>query len=159
MPRLYTVEFEEVTWTNAQGDIDIFSLDAGADLPIELVEVHLSQRSDLGDANEEGLRLRFIRGHTTVGSGGVAATARPASAADSASGATVRTNDTTIASAGTAVNLWSDDWNIHGPFDWGPRPQGMGFWTSGTSLLVVRLLAAVTDDVIASGTCSYFEYP
>ena len=33
MPRVYTVEFESVTWANASGDIDIFSVQAADDKP------------------------------------------------------------------------------------------------------------------------------
>jgi hypothetical protein len=159
MPRLYTVEFEAQTVAAASGDIDLFSLDAATDKPIELVEVHLGQTTELGDTAEEQLRIRYIRGHTTVGSGGASATPQPPSANDAASGATTRTLDTTIASAGTAVNLASEAWNLRGPYDWGPRPQGMGFWTSGSAILVVRLMAAVADDITASGWCSFYEYP
>lgn len=159
MPRCYTVEFEDVTWANASGDIDVFSLIAADDKPIELVAIELAQNTELGDAAEEQLRFRTIRGHTTVGSGGAAATPRPTSPNDSAAGFTARTNDTTIASAGTGVNLHSFSWNVRVGYAWGPVPQGMGIWTAGTEYLVVRLLAAVTDDIDASGTAWVIEYP
>ena len=84
MPRLYLVEFEAQTIAAASGDIDLFSLDAATDKPIELVEVCLGQTTELGDTAEEQLRIRYIRGHTTVGSGGASATPRPASANDAA---------------------------------------------------------------------------
>ena len=159
MPRLYLVEFEAQTIAAASGDIDLFSLDAATDKPIELVEVCLGQTTELGDTAEEQLRIRYIRGHTTVGSGGASATPRPATANDAAAGTTARTLDTTVASVGTAINLPSETWNIRSPYQWGPRPQGMGLWTSGAELLVVRLMAAVADDLTASGWCSFYEYP
>jgi hypothetical protein len=156
MPRVYTVEFENVAVTAAQ---DLFSLDAATDKPIELVALELAQNTELGDAAEEQLRFRVIRGHTTVGSGGSAPTPQPTSPGDTAAGFTARVNDTTIASAGTAVNLLSTAYNVRVGYAWGPVPYGMGFWTSGTSILVVRLLAAPADSVSMSGTATIVEYP
>jgi hypothetical protein len=156
MPRVYTVEFENVAVTAAQ---DLFSLDAATDKPIELVALELAQNTELGDAAEEQLRFRVIRGHTTVGSGGSAPTPQPTSPGDTAAGFTARVNDTTIASAGTGVNLLSTSYNVRVGYAWGPVPYGMGFWTSGTSLLVVRLLAAPADSVSMSGTATVVEYP
>jgi hypothetical protein len=156
MPRVYTVEFENVAVTAAQ---DLFSLDAATDKPIELVALELAQNTELGDAAEEQLRFRVIRGHTTVGSGGSAPTPQPTSPGDTAAGFTARVNDTTIASAGTGVNLLSTSYNVRVGYAWGPVPYGMGFWTSGTSILVVRLLAAPADSVSMSGTATIVEYP
>jgi hypothetical protein len=159
MPRLYTVEFSNTTIAAASGDYDLFSLDAAAEKPVELIGITLEQLTELGDVAEEQLRIRVIRGHTTASSGGAAPTARPVSAIDTAAGFTARTNDSTIASAGTAVNLMSRGWNVRGPFEWWAPYQGGGFWTSGAELLVVRLMAAVADDMNMSGTIWVNEYP
>lgn len=156
MPRAYSVEFENVAVTAAQ---DLFSFTAATNKPIELVALEFAQNTEVGDAAEEQLRIRVIRGHTTVGSGGTAPTPQPASPGDTAAGFTARVNDTTIASAGTAVNLLSTAWNERVGYAWGPVPYGMGYWTSGTSLLVVRLLAAPADSVSMSGTATVIEYP
>jgi hypothetical protein len=158
MPRPYTVEFENVTWTNAQGDIDIFSIDPATDKPVALTGFVIKATSEVAEAQEEWLRIRVIRGHTTVGSGGAAATARPDSPIDTAFGGSARTNDTTIASAGTAVNLWSDAFQVRVGMEvfWTPEHYK---WTSGADFIVVRLMAAVTDDVIANGTLELIEYP
>lgn len=160
MPRTYSVEFEAQTIAAASGDYDLFSIAPGDDRPIELVEILLNQSSELQEAQEEKLRLRVIRGHATASSGGAAATARPYSPADTASAATVRTMDSTIASAGTPINVVSDDWEVRAGYVWGPRPQGMGVWCSqAEGLLVVRLMAAAADDLTASGTVTFIEYP
>jgi hypothetical protein len=159
VPRVYTVEFEAQTIAAASGDYDLFSLDAATDKPIELVEIILGQSSELAEAQEEQLRIRVIRGHTTAGTGGATPTPRPVSAVDAAAGFTARTLDTAIASAGTAINLLSDVWPVRAGYTWGPRPQGFGFWTSGADLLVVRLMAAAADDLTASGTITVIEYP
>lgn len=158
MPRTYTVEFEAQTIATASGDYDLFELDAATDLPIEVVAIELGQSSELGDAQEEQLRLRVIRGHTTTGNG-TSTTPRPVSPADAAASFTAKTVGATIASAGTAVNLLSTTMNVRAGYQWGPVPFGMGIFTSGSSLLVVRLMAAVADDLTMSGSVTVVEYP
>jgi hypothetical protein len=158
MPRVYTVEFENVTWAVGSGDIDAFSIDPGTDKPTAIKSVVIKTTSELQEAQEEWLRLRIIRGHTTVGSGGAAATARPLSPVDTAYGGSVRTNDTTVASAGTGLNLWSDAFQVRIGYELFRAPEDY-FWTSGADFLVVRLMAAVTDDVVVNGTIDIVEYP
>lgn len=146
--RVYTVEFEGVAVTGA---VDLFELDAAAEKPIEVLGLMLSQSSDVADAAEEILRIRVIRGHTTSGSGGTATTPRPVNPTDTAAGFAAETCNTTIASVGTAVNLHSDAFNIRsGYMLWLPPQCEWG--TSGTSLLVVRLMAAPADSLTMSGT-------
>ena len=151
MSRIYTVEFENVAVTASQ---DFFSIAAVADKPIEIVGLVLAQFSDIGDAAEEILRYRIIRGHDTVGSGGTAPTPRPCRVTNAAAGFTARVNDTTIASAGTAVNLFSDAFNIRtGVTHW--FPPGCEPSTAATAtneFMVVRLLSTPTDSLSMSGT-------
>lgn len=147
--RIYTVSFENVAVTASQ---DFFELDAAAEKPIEVLGWDISQFSDLGDAAEEILRLKWIRGHTTSGSGGSSVTPRPVNATDAAAGATCEANNTTIASAGTAIDLWAGTLNIRqgsAPI-W--LPDGCEFTTTGTSLLCLRLMAAPADSLSMSGT-------
>jgi len=161
MPRVFTVEFEAQTIAAASGDYDLFELDAATDKPIELVALNIGQSSETGDTaaeRQENLRLRVIRGHTTTGNG-TTATPRPVSPADAAAGFTAKTVGATIASVGSPVNLLSDTFNVIAGYPWGPVPHGYGFWTSGADLLVVRLMAAVSDDLTLSGTATVVEYP
>lgn len=154
MPRVYTVEFESDAATTAD---DLFELDAAAEHPIELFGIFITQSTEFADAAEEMIRYRIIRGHTTSGSGGSTATPRPADDGDAAAGFTCETNNTTIASAGTAVNLYSGNFNLRiGEALW--LPEGSGFWTRGTSLLVARLVAAPTDSTSFTGTLFVREY-
>jgi hypothetical protein len=153
--RQSTVEFDNVAISAAQ---DIFSFDAAAEKPIALYGLFLAVSSEVATnvGEDEFLRIRVIRGHTTVGSGGTAATPRPIKALDAVS-YTARVNDTTIAAAGTAVNLHSDAFNVRTGFQfwW---PEGSEPDTSGTSLLVVRLLAAPADALTVSGTAYISEF-
>lgn len=158
MPRSYTVEFENVTLASASGDIDLLSIDPATDKPTALKWMVIKTTSELQEAQEEWLRLRVITGHTTVGSGGSAATARPTSPNDSAYGGSVRTNDTTIASAGTAINNISDAFQVRNGYELWLPPEDW-IWFSGASFLVVRLMAAVTDDVVCNATFGIVEVP
>jgi hypothetical protein len=158
MPRCYTIEFEAQTVATASGDVDLFEIGPASNKPIELVALELGQSSETGDAAEEQLRIRIIRGHTT-GSNGSAVTPRPFSPNDSAAGAACEVLGTTIASAGTAVNLLSATFNVRAGYQWGPQPNGMGIWCANAELLVVRLMAAVADDLTMSGCATFIEYP
>lgn len=158
MPRIYTVEFEAQTVANASGDVDLFEFDAAAEKPIELFGLFLAVTSEVATnvGEDEFLRLRVIRGHTTSGNG-TSTTPRPMDSVDTAAGFAAETNGATIASAGTAVNLHSDAFNVRTGYQfwW---PEGAGPRTSGADLLVVRLMAAVADDVTMSGTAYIREF-
>lgn len=157
MGRIYTVEFENITIANADGDQDLFEITPADDKPCKVIGLFLDQISDVGDAAEEMLRYRVIRGHATSGSGGAAATPRPLRPSDTAAGFTAETNNTTIASTGTPVNLHSGAFNIRTGLVM-PLPPEL-YWevTQGQTLLVVRLMAAPADDLVMSGTLYVME--
>lgn len=152
MSRRYAVTFEAVAVTAAQ---DFFEVLPATQKPVRLLGLLLGQSSDAGDAQDELLRIKVIRGHTTSGSGGSAATARPLVPADTAAGATCEINNTTIASAGTAVDLLADCFNVRAGYQlwWTPEtaPQ-----VANAETIVVRLMAAPADSLTMSGTL-YFE--
>lgn len=147
--RVYTVEFEATAVTAA---VDLFELTPGDDKPLEVLGLFLSQSSDVGDAAEEILRYRVIRGHTTGGSGGGAPTPRPLQRGDAAAGFTAETCNTTIASVGSPINLHSGAFNIRvGEALWLPDQCEWGV-SQGDTTLVVRLMAAPADSLTMSGT-------
>jgi hypothetical protein len=157
VPRNYTVTAENVSVTTANGDADLLELDAATDLPVELYGIKLYVTSELQEAQEEWLRFKVIRGHTTSGNG-TATTPRPVSPADAAAGFAAETYGATIASAGTAVDLDTFAMNVRAGYEI-IYPEGSGFWTSGASLLVVRLMAAPADDVSMNMSFFVREYP
>jgi hypothetical protein len=157
MPRNYTVSVENVTITNAGGDADLVELDAATDKPIELFGIQIFSTSEVQEAQEEWIRCKVIRGHTTTGNG-TSATPRPLSAVDTAAGFVAETFGTTIASAGTGVDLASFAFNVRAGYEIF-LPDGCGFWTSGADLLVVRMMAAPADDFSANMTFWVREYP
>ena len=159
MPRNYTVSAENVTLTNAGGDADLVELDAAAEKPCALYGIGIYITSEVQEAEEEWLRCQVIRGHTTSGSTPSSSpTPRPVNEADAAAGFTAEIYNTTIASAGTAVNLHSFALNVRAGYEI-IYPGGSEISFSGTSLLVVRLMAAPADDVTANLTFWVTEYP
>lgn len=157
MPRNYTVSVENVTITNAGGDADLVELDAATDKPIELFGIQIFSTSEVQEAQEEWIRCKVIRGHTTTGNG-TSATPRPMSSVDTAAGFVAETFSTTIASAGTGVDLNAFAFNVRAGYEIF-YPEGCGFWTSGADLLVVRMMAAPADDFSANMTFWVREYP
>lgn len=113
MSRIYTAQFNGVAVTAQQ---DFFELVAGTNTPIVIHEFGLSQSTEVGDAQEEGLSILFKQGSTTTGSGGTAPTKLPRDVDDAASAATVAANNTTKATAGTIVTHYAWNWNVRIPF-------------------------------------------
>ncbi len=149
MGRHYAVTFENVAVTGA---VDFFELQPADDRPVVIHALHLSQSTDVGDAAEEMMRVQILRGHTTSGSGGSAATPAPLNPIDTAAAFTAETNNTTIASAGTAVSLYSEAFNIRAGLAqvWPPELRPMA--SQANTTIVVRLMAAPADSISFSGT-------
>ncbi len=159
--RPYSVIFENVTITNSGGDQDLFELTPAAQKPVIITGLTLDNvggTADVGEAQEEMLRLAIIRGHATSGSGGSAPTPQPLlSSGAAAAGFTAEVNNTTIASAGTGVTLAALGWNVRIPLrEFWPEEICLGASLTNT-LLVVRLLSTVADDIAVSGTLYVVE--
>lgn len=149
MARVYTISFENVSVSAIQ---DLFEIAPADDHPVVILAVYLDQISDVGDVAEEMLRYKIIRGHATSGSGGSAATARPLDPGDAAAGFAAEVNNTTIASAGTAVDLHAGAFNIRAGLALIFTPEMTPVANQGNGTIVVRLMAAPADAVILSGT-------
>lgn len=149
MARVYSVSFENVTVSAAQ---DFFEISPADDHPVVLLGLTIDQFSDTGDAAEEILRFKVIRGHATSGSGGSAATPRPMDPGDAAAGFAAEVNNTTIASAGTAVDLHAGAFNIRSGLALFWPPEMTPVANQGNATIVVRLMANPADALSMSGT-------
>lgn len=158
MPRIYTVPIDNGSITNANGDYDVFELDPAADKPIEICGWDLGQISEVQEAQEEQLRFTIGRGHTTDGTGGSSVTPVPLQIADAAAGFTADILRTAIASGGTNTIMWAFSMNVRSGHQWGPVPEGYGFFHAGSNLLVMRLATAVADDLTFQGSIMVREY-
>lgn len=149
MGRVYSVVFEGVATTVAA---DLFEISPADDKPVKLLGMVLGQSSDVGDAAEEVLRFEIIRGYTTSGSGGSAPTPIPMRSTDPAAGFAAEVNNTTGASAGTAVILMADTFNIRSGYQiWFP-PECQPEASQANTTILVRLMAAPADSLTMSGT-------
>jgi hypothetical protein len=151
--RMYSVGFDAVAVTAVQ---DLFSILAGAARDVRLHQLDLFETSDLGDAQEEVLRLRIRQGQTTVGSGGSAGTVVPNDIGDGAAAAAVRVNDTTQASAGTIVVDDLFGWNIRVPLTriWTPECRPI---IIGGRRATIELVGAPLDSLTISGSLQFSE--
>lgn len=147
--RIYTVSFTAVAVTAQQ---DFFEITPADDKPCKILGLFLGQSSDAGDAQDEQLGLRVIRGFTTGGSGGSAPTPRPNNPSDAAAGFTAEVNNTTVATTGTTNDLHCDAFNVRAGYPlW--LPDGCEWVvTQGQTSLVVRLITTPNDSITMSGT-------
>ena len=160
MPRKYTVGFDGQSLLNADGDIDIFEFDAATDKPIAITGLVIRVTSELQEAQEEWLRLKWIRGHTTSGTGAPSSiTPRPLSPNDAAAGFACEILNDTIASAGTPVDVIpGEGLNVRNGYEAYYAPEDW-IWTSGADLLVLRSTVAAADDITLSATAWVLEVP
>lgn len=149
MGRFYTVTFDNVALTTAA---DLFEITPADDRPVILHALHLSQSTETGDTAEEMLRINIIRGHTTGGSGGSSATPVPANPGDAAASFTAETSNTTIASAGTTVTVFSEAFNVRSGMVQVWLPGFQPVVTQANTTLVVRLSSTPADSISFSGT-------
>jgi hypothetical protein len=151
MSRIYTVEFENVSVTAAQ---DFFEISPATNKPCRIIGLTLEQGSDVGDAQEEMLRVSVVRvpATATSGSGGTAPTPRALDATNQAAGFTAEVNNTTVATtSGTLERLITRQFNIRTGLEMFLPPEMRPQFVNGT-LGVVRLHAAPADALSMSGT-------
>lgn len=153
--RIYAVTFSAVAVT---GQFDPLEITPADDKPCELIGWHIGQTSDAGDAQDEQLQIAVIRGHTTSGSGGSAATPAPVNPNDAAAGFAAEVTNTTIASVGTTATLFASAFNVRMGSDvWLPeevRPRA----SQAQTTLVVRI-SAPADSLTVSGVFWIREFP
>ncbi len=157
MGRVYAVTFDGATITAADTDVDWFEITPADDKPVKILGLAIAQTSDVGDAAEEILIYKIIRGHATTGSGGVVPTIVPMKPGDSAAGFTAEGNNDAIASAGTPVDGPTGGWNIRIPMEqlWTPET---GFECQQTqTLIVVRQLTTVGSTLTGVAATLYVE--
>lgn len=154
--RVYTVAFDRVAVTAVQ---DLFEVSPAANKPVIFAGLKLSQSSDFGDAQDEGLtvRIKRVQATATSGSSGSAATPRTVAATAGSVGFSAEVNNTSQAtSSGTIEILDVDVFIIRAGLLWIP-PERMGFEFVNGTLGVVDLPVAPTDSITMSGTLYVVE--
>ena len=157
MGRRYTAVFSSVAVTAQQ---DFFEIAAPADAIVVVHEWELSQSSEVGDAMEEGLAIRVVRGAgaVTSGSGGTTPTAQAIEDGDAAFGGTVEANNTTkmVAGSGALDQLAAYNWNIRVPFQKIYTPETRPV-ISPSNRLTIELGTTPADSITVSGTITFEE--
>lgn len=149
MGRMYATTFENVAVAALQ---DFFEIAPADDIPCVIHACYLSQVTDVGDSNEEMLRVAIIRGNATSGSGGGTANEVPLDSGDAAASYVGEINNTTEASTGTEVVLHAETFNIRTGWVYIPTPECRPRVDQGDGLMVVRLLVAPGTSINMSGT-------
>lgn len=136
--RSYSVIFSAVAVSAAQ---DLFEITPADDKPVNILGLFIGQTSDAGDAADELLQVSVIRGFTTSGSGGSAATPAPLDNIDTAAGFTAEVNNTTVANTGTSVTLHTDTFNVRAGYQLWWTPETTPRATQANTTVVVRITA------------------
>src|SRR4051812_33169528 len=153
MPRFYTAVFAGVAVTAQQ---DLFEINAPADAVVVIHDWTLTQSTEVGDAQEEGLSILIKRGATTSGTGGTVPTANPVEFGDGAFGGTVEANNTTKATAGTIVTMGAYNWNVRVPFQQVYTPETRPY-ISPSQRLTIELATTPVDSITISGMVTFAE--
>lgn len=137
MSRKYTVNLSNAAVTQAS---NIAQIPVSASQVIRILSAHVGQSSDAGDANAAMLRLVIHRvtGSVTNGTGGAAATPRPHDTALGAFSGAVRMGDVTTlpTTAGTAVILLEETWNVQAGHYYTPTPEELFEFAPGETIWI-----------------------
>lgn len=152
--RAFTVTFTPTSETVA---VDLVALIAATNFPIAIRSIRVWQTSDFGDAQAEGLTINIVRGNSTNGSGGSPGTQVGVGGRESSANFTSRVGDTTAASAGTPVTVWSDGWNVQLPYSFVFPEDEMRGTDAVLGQLVVRLGGAPADAITVGCQVTVWE--
>lgn len=156
MGRPYVTHFKSVACTAAQ---DFFEILAGTSKPIKIHGFSLGQSTETGDAAEEMLVVTTNRGiGATSGSGGSTHTPQPIDDVDTASGATVEINNTTIMTAGggSIEELEVHPWNVRVSYVFWYTPEMRPRIEPG-DYFTVELESTPADSITISGNVWFEE--
>ena len=141
--------------TAQTASIDLFELNVASTKAVKLLEVHISQATEIGDAAEEMLLVSIKEGMTSSGSGGTVPTSVPVGKGNAAYAGTVETHNTTLSSTGTIVTHLAINWNIRVPLDLIFTPETVIELPPSTRLAVN--ISAPADSVTFGGYIVFEE--
>lgn len=154
MSAIYYVAVSGVAVSAAQ---DIFEIVAPTRAPVALREIIIGQYSDFADAQAELLSVLVMRGHSTTGSGGTSPTpaTRTGNSTASASAATVKANNTTVATSGSPETLIADSFNVAA--GWTHRPLAEERIIIQPGVRLVCRITAPADAITLNATLVFEE--
>lgn len=145
MGRIYTVTLAPTAI--AVTTTDLVAVLAGTQVPIGIRSMRIGQTSDFGDAQDEVVQMKLVRGNTTAGSGGSTFTPLLKNGKSAAVSFTARVGDTTAASAGTAVTPFNCWFNVRAGYDMTYTDDQMVKSDNTTGYIVLRFVAAPVDSL------------
>lgn len=148
MGRIARIPINQVQVSAAQ---DLFSIKAAKAKGVRIHGFYISQSSDFGDAQEEGmvLALKRFNSAATQGSGGSSATAVPQMTSDTL-GFTARINDTTRSSGGSPTVEEPHTWNVRVPYCFFYPPE-LRPYIAPDELKTLELVSPGADAVTLTG--------
>lgn len=154
MGRMYRTEFTAVGVTVAQ---DLFEILAATAKHCIIHAWGVSQTTEVGDAQEEGLQILIKRGvGATSGSGGSTHTPAPTHTSDTAAGAVVEINNTTKMTSGTITQEENYNWNVRQRIDIWYTPETRLQIAPGERK-TIELNTAPADSITMSGYVIFEE--
>lgn len=156
MGRIYRVVFNG-TITAAGGDTDLLLIKPADDKPCKLAGWILGQSSEVGDTQEESVRItvRHMAATVTDGTGGSAPTPAITKRGDGVAGFTARVNDTGVATtSGASVIREELAWNLRGSPWERYIPDEQRIDAIQGEAIVVRLESTLADDI--TGCLTFF---
>lgn len=154
---MYTATFKSVAVTAAQ---DLFEVKASTAGSVIIHGFLISQNTEVGDAQEEQLRLTTNRGSGSVtsGSGGSTAAIAPIVRGSPAFGGAIEINNTTILAVGTGTlttDMELHNWNVRVPYQFWYTPETRPVIMPG-EYWTLESENAPADSITMSGTL-WFE--
>lgn len=156
MGRMYSIQFENVSVTNAGGDNDLFEIIPGDDAPVKIHWVNITQT---GTTTNAQLRISIIWLPATVtGGNGTAVTPQPLQTWNTvaAVAACERVGTTIATTTGTASTLFSAGMSVLTGWNFLPTPDCRPEGKQGGAF-VVRLQAPPGADLNMSGFVVFEE--
>jgi hypothetical protein len=154
MARKYTINLSPTAYTVA---VDLAELTPADDIPVMILGFRVWQTTELGDAADEEITISWIRGHTTSGSGGSAATPVLKDHRDAAAAATAEVGNTTAATAGTTTTVYSTGWKVLAPLEITFTPEQQVRADQGNTTLILRMGAAPADSTTIGCSVDFEE--
>lgn len=148
-----TVFAVPIASTASAAAIDWVEIRAAAGRTVRLIELRVSQSTEVGDAQEEMVRWRVIRGTSSITSGSGGSTPTPAPMATGYTAAfAVEAGNTTqaVATGGTFTTVTMDPFNVRTGLLYVPLPEAR-FQITNQEYLIIGMAAAPADSITWEG--------
>lgn len=151
MGRFYKSQFTGIAVTAQQ---DFFEILGTADKLLRIWRMRLMQETEIGDAQEEDLRIteQLGTGAVTSGSGGSTHTPVKVTQGDAAAAYSCEINNTTkmVVGSGAITQKGLHQWNVRAPYDYVYLPEERPEM-AGAVRYCIRLDQTPTDSITMSG--------